>query len=114
MGVRGWCLVRLAQRFILRSDETPNGIRINVFEILAMAGMVEWKDTYQVRFPKQSTVTEMQQVELDNKKADTLLKVAQSKSQIGGDEIELRSALDDVGLNDIELESVPDIDINEE
>ena len=79
-----------------------------LFEILAMAGMVEWKDTYQVRFPKQSTVTEMQQVELDDKKAGSLLKIAQAKSQIGGDEIDLRSALDEMGLKDVKLESVPE------
>lgn len=79
---------------------------VRVFEILSMAGMIEWNGSWVVRFPKQSTVTEMQQVELDNKKADTLLKLSQAKSQVGGDEIDFRSALDEMGLKDVETDSI--------
>ena len=80
---------------------------IALFEILAMASMVEWKDTYDVRFPKQEAVTEMQQVEINHKKADTLLKAANAKSQVGGDEIDFRSALDELGLKEIKTDSLP-------
>ena len=85
---------------------------VRLFEILAMAGMVKWDDEWSIKFPKQSTTTEMQQAELDNKKADTLLKVSQAKSQIGGDEIDFESALEFLGLGDIETDEVSDIDID--
>ncbi len=80
---------------------------VNLFEILAMAGMVEWKDTYDVRFPKQEAVTEMQQVEVDDKKSMTMLRIAQAASQVGGDEIDVRSAFDELGLKDVKTDSLP-------
>jgi len=87
---------------------------VRFFEILAMAGMVEWDDNWTVEFPKQSTTTEIQQADLDNKKADTLDKVSRAKTSIGGDEIDYRSALDELGLEEIKTEAVDDdIDIDE-
>ena len=44
---------------------------------------------------------------------ELLLKIAQAKSQIGGDEIDVRSALDELGLEDIKTEAVDDIDTDE-
>lgn len=81
---------------------------IRLFEILSMAKMLEWNDEWVVKFPKQSTVTEMQQVDLDDKKAGTLLKLAQAKTQIGGDEIDLRSAMDEMGLKEVNTDSLPE------
>lgn len=81
---------------------------IRLFEMLSMAGMMEWNDDWIIEFPKQSTTTEQQEADLNNKKADTLLKVTQSKSQIGGDEIKLESALDELGLDEIGTEEVDD------
>ena len=87
---------------------------VRFFEILAMAGMVKWDDSWEVEFPKQSTTTEIQQADLDNKKADTLDKVSRAKTSIGGDEINYRSALDELGLEEIKTEAVDDdIDIDE-
>lgn len=80
---------------------------VRLFEILSMAKMLDWNDEWVVKFPKQSTTTEMQQIELNNKKADTLLKLTQAKSQIGGDEIDLQSALDNLGLKEIKTDSLP-------
>lgn len=83
---------------------------IVLFEMLAKAGMLDWDDNWIVKFPKQSTVTEAQQADVDNKKADTLLKTTQAKSQIGGDEVVLESALEEFGLGDIELDEINDDD----
>lgn len=83
---------------------------VRLFEILAMAKMIEWDDNWAIEFPKQSTTTEQQQADLDNKKADTLLKVTQAKSQIGGDEIDVKSALDFLGLGEIGIDIISDDD----
>ena len=85
---------------------------VRLFEILAMSGAIKWDDNWTIEFPKQSTTTEMQQAELDNKKADTLLKVTQAKSQIGGDEVNTESALEFLGLGDIKTDMVDDDDID--
>ena len=82
-----------------------------LFEILSMAGAIKWDDNWTIEFPKQSTTTEIQQADLDNKKADTLMKISTAKTSIGGDEIEFRSALDELGLEDIKTETVDDDDI---
>lgn len=81
---------------------------IRLFEMLSMAGMMEWNDDWTVDFPKQSTTTDQQQGDLDNKKADTLAKISAAKSSIGGDEIDFRSALDELGLEEIDTEVVDD------
>ena len=86
---------------------------VRLFEILSTANMLEWNDKWAIKFPKQSTVTESQQVELDGKKGELLLKLAQAKSQPGGDEIDLRSAMDNLGLKDIETDSLPSGDDND-
>lgn len=86
---------------------------VRLFEMLSTANMLEWNDKWVIRFPKQSTTTELQQSELDSKQADTLLKLAQAKSQPGGDEIDLRSAMDNLGLKDIETDSLPSGDDND-
>ena len=51
-----------------------------------------------------------QQADVDNKHADTLLKLVQAKTQPGGDEIEMESALEFLGLNEIDLDAVDDDD----
>jgi len=81
-----------------------------LFEILSMAGMITWNDDWSIEFPKQSTTTEDQQAELDGKKGATLLSIAQAKTQPGGDEIDFRSALDELGLSEIGTEVVDDDD----
>ena len=96
-----------------RQNLVCSGWVVRLFEILAMAGMMKWDDNWSIDFPKQSTTTEMQQAELDNKKADTLLKVTQSKSQIGGDEIDVESALELLGLSDIKTDAISDTDDEE-
>lgn len=83
---------------------------VRLFEILSEAGMIEWNDEWVVKFPKQSTVTEAQQADVDNKKANTLKTIADAKSTMGGDEIDFESALENLGLGDIELDEVSDDD----
>jgi hypothetical protein len=91
---------------------------MRLFEILAQAGAIKWDDKWTIEFPKQETTTDQQQADLDDKKAGTLLKVAQAKSQIGGDEINFKSALDELGLDAIILDEVDgdldDIDTEED
>ena len=96
-----------------RQNNVCAGWICRLFEILSTADMLEWNDSWVIKFPKQSTVTEEQQADLDDKKADTLLKLAQAKTQPGGDEIDMRSAMDNLGLKDIETDTLPDNEIEE-
>ena len=54
--------------------------------------------------------TEKQKAENGSKKADSILKVSQAKSMIGGDNLDIKSAYAACGLEDVEIEE-PDDDL---
>jgi len=93
-----------------RQNVVCSGWVVRLFEILSEAGMIKWNDSWSIDFPKQSTTTDDQQAELDGKKATSLLNIAQAKTQPGGDEIDFRSALDELGLSEIDTEIIDDTD----
>ena len=64
---------------------------------------------YEIRFPVQEAATASQKAENGSKKADTVLKLVQSKTQPGGDGLDLESAFAACGLEDIEVEE-PELD----
>ena len=83
-----------------------------LFEILGAAGMMDLPEDYEVRFPVQEASTESQKAETGVKKADALQKVMSSVSGIGGEAIDLPSALASCGLEDIEVDEVSLDDID--
>jgi len=86
------------------------GWLVRLFEILQQAGMLkDLPEGYEIRFPVQEAATEKQKAENGSKKADTVLKLSQAKTQPGGDGIDLNSAFAACGLEDIEVEE-PEID----
>lgn len=74
---------------------------VRLFEILAMAKMIEWKDSYEIVFPKQDALTQEQEANINNKRADTIAKIAQAKNGVGGDELNLESTLNAVGISEV-------------
>lgn len=88
---------------------------INRFmEILTEAGMISLPDGYEIRFPLQEATTEDQKAKTGLAKAQTLQAVATAKSSIGGDAIDMETALEACGLEDIEVdESAPDSDLED-
>lgn len=83
---------------------------VRLFEILQAAGMLkDLPETYDIRFPVQEAATEKQKAENGSKKADTVLKLVQAKTQPGGDGLDLKDAFAACGLEDIKVEE-PEID----
>ena len=80
-----------------------------VLEIISNAGMIDLPEDYEVRFPPQEAATEKEQAEINNKNADTLQKVTAAVSSVGGDAIDLQSALEVVGMSEIEIDENTDI-----
>lgn len=83
-------------------------IVVGVLEILANVGMIKLPEDYDVRFPVQQAVTEQQQAEISNKKADTISKVVGASNTPGGDEIDAVATLKTLGI-DVEIDPEPKI-----
>ncbi|MCK4623304.1 MAG: hypothetical protein KAT62_13950, partial [Desulfuromonadales bacterium] len=75
-------------------------------EILELAGMIELDAAWTVVFPQQRAATEIQQADIDNKKADTLSKIMSAASTPGGEAVVLNSALEVLNLGDIDTEEI--------
>ena len=81
-----------------------------LFEILQQAGMLKaLPEDYEIRFPVQEAATEKQKADNGDKKAATILKIVQAKSQLGGEGIDLKSAFTACGAEDVTVEE-PEID----
>lgn len=86
-----------------------SSLLVRLFEILQMAGMVkELPPTYVPRFPLQTVVSETQEVKNNDLRASSLQKVA-AAIQTSGGSIDAESALEAVGLGDIEIDSFKDL-----
>ena len=78
-----------------------------MFEILIQAGMLpKLPDSYEVRFEVQQATTDREKSENADRYAAAILKLTQAKSQPGGDEINLESAVSALGIEGIEFEEV--------
>lgn len=82
-------------------------IVFGALQILQNAGMIDLPEDYDIRFPVQQAVTEAQESEINNKKADTISKIVSSASLPGGDEIDVEKTLAGLGI-DVEIEPLPD------
>ena len=77
-----------------------------LFEILSSAGMLTLPGSYKIKFPVQEAATESQKVEIGDKRAATILKISQAKTQPGGDEIDFDKALTACGIDDVTDEGI--------
>lgn len=76
-----------------------------VLEIFERAGMLKIDPSWSVVFRQQRAATEIQQADIDNKKADTLSKITAAKTSMGGDGLDIESALDELGLGNIKVDA---------
>jgi hypothetical protein len=72
-----------------------------LFEILESAQMLELPENYEIKFPVQEAATDKERIENGNKKADTILKITQAKTQPGGDDLDTEKALQACGVDDV-------------
>lgn len=97
-----------------RQRQKCTGWAWQVLKILDQAGMIKLDPKWKLVFTQQTPSTEEQQVSMDLKKADTLVKVTAAKSSFGGEGLDVESALKVVGLGEIDFDNgalPPDDDI---
>lgn len=85
----------------------------NLLDILTAAGMINLPEGYEVRFPIQEAATTEQKTKNGLTVAQTLQALSQAKSNMGGDSIDLESALTASGLDNVKVETIPDSDIED-
>lgn len=107
---------RLAMNAIIQDRQNVfcRGAFERVLEIFTNAGMISLPDGYEVRFPLQQAVTEMQEVDMISKKAQAFNAVASGLSGIGGDQFDGKSVMKEVGLTGIEIDNSFDVDVVDE
>ena len=96
-----------------RQDHVCSVWANHLLEILAATGVITLPDNYYIAYPLTEPLTEIDEAELANKRADTLTKLTTASSSMGGDSINLESALTYFGLDDIkvdEMEELPEVD----
>ena len=96
-----------------RQDHTCSPWIVNLLEILEIAGFITLPDDYYIDYPLDEPLTSIDKAELANKRADTLNKLTTASSSMGGDSINLKSALVFFDLDDIdvdEMEELPEVD----
>ncbi len=64
-------------------------------------------ESYEVEWPPQEALNTKEQTEINSKKASTIEALARARSVVGGDEIDLRSALNLFDMSDIDLDNSP-------
>lgn len=85
-----------------------------VMLILTVAGMIKFLPEYEIRFPVQQAVTEIQAAEISKTKGDTIQLVYDAAGQPGGDELDPVGTLKNLGI-DVEIDkSMPSLDDDDE
>lgn len=95
-----------------RQDHTCSQWVIDLLEILESAGMITLPEQYFIEYPLDEPLTEFDKAELANKRADTLTKLTAAASSMGGDSINLKSALAAFNLDDIDVDEADDLDLD--
>ena len=84
-----------------------------LLQMLDFAGVLILPDNYIIEYPLAEPLTEFDKADLANKRADTLTKLTGAASSMGGDSINLESAMDYFDLDKIDVdqqEELPDVD----
>lgn len=91
-----------------RQDSFCTGRLLRALEIFEQAGMLKIPKGMVVEWPAQKALSEAEEAKVITAKSTALNRVLLGASSIAGDGIDLRSALDAVGLSEVELEDEPD------
>lgn len=82
---------------------------LNALRILEAANVIDkLPEKLNTEWPEQTALTEKEKAEVNDLKATSLQKIASARSLAGGDEIDLESALAELGLDDIEVDEIRD------
>jgi len=79
---------------------------LRALQILAEAGGLKLPDEFRIEWPVVEALNEKDRADIGNKKADTLVKLTTAKSTIGGDEIDMESAIPLLGLDGLKVDSL--------
>jgi len=89
--------------FDRRSTECNNYL-FQGLEILQEAGLLELPDNAVIEWPPQAALNEKEQSEVNERKASTFDKIVTALAKPVGDEADIKTALEAVGLEDIEID----------
>ena len=89
-------------------------IVVKLFIMLEKSGMLTLPDTFDIRFPFQEAATEAQKVDNNNKKAQTIETIMKAKTSMGGEGLDVKSALAACELTDVEYDEDAIDDLREE
>ena len=92
-----------------RQDHTCSIWVTRLLEIFETAGLLTLPDEYIIDWPLDEPLNEMDRATLANTKADTLTKLTSAASSMGGDSINLESAMAALELDDIDIEEFDDL-----
>lgn len=89
-----------------RQDHVCTGWVDQLLKILNDSGVISVPENYFIEWPLAEPLTEIDQAELGNKRADTISKLTTAASSMGGDSINLKSAMQKLGLGDIDIDDM--------
>ena len=97
-----------------RSTECNNYL-FQGLEILQEAGLLDLPDNAIIEWPAQASLNEKEQSEVNDRKANTFDKIITALAKPVGDEADIKTVLEAVGLEDIEIDesAIEDIKIEE-
>ena len=72
----------------------------DLLKILESAGMITLPEQYDIRFIPQEAATEKEVADIGKTKAETIASIIKSKSEVGGDNIDVEKALKVCGIDD--------------
>lgn len=88
-----------------RQDSFCTQTLLRALEVFQQAGMLKMPDGMTVEWPRQKALNQTEESEVTAKRATAYERVMTGASTMAGDQVDLRSALDAVGLEDVELET---------
>jgi len=95
-----------------RQNTVCSGWVVDMLKIFEMSGMIKLPADYVIRFPLQAAVSETQEVENNNKRADTLNKTVDAVVRSGGS-ISYNDALKESGFSEISADKFQDLNEDE-
>jgi len=93
-----------------RQDHVCSRWVTNLLEMLSFSGVIgALPENYFIKWPLDEPLTEIGKAELANKRADTLDKLTKAASSPAGDSINLKSALKELSMEEIEVDEMEEI-----
>lgn len=92
-----------------RQQSFCSGVLNSVLTILDEAGLINVPEGLEIDWPLAPALNEIERADVNYKKSLAIAQLANARSAPGGEELGLESMLEEVGMPDIELDTLPDL-----